>query len=94
MKPFDGLHIFERAGTILAVNHNEESEGSGTDKAKQRAIVGRLPAVTGGRPTAQRWSRRGKPRILNDWDGRATEVGVRVPGPHGFIQKVAQFFHL
>jgi len=94
MKPFDGLHIFERAGTILALNHSEESEGSVIDKAKPRVILGRLPAVTGGRPTAQRWRRRGKPRILNDRDGRATEVGVRGPGPRGFIQKVTQFFHL
>jgi hypothetical protein len=91
MKPFDGLHIFENTGTILAVNNYEESEDSGTDKAKRRVIVGRLDAVTGGRPTAQRWSKGGKPRILIDWDGRAAEVGVRKPGLRGFIRKVTRF---
>jgi hypothetical protein len=29
MKPFNQLHIFEKTGTILAVNNNEESKDSG-----------------------------------------------------------------
>jgi hypothetical protein len=46
MKPFSELRIFEMTGTILAVHHRKESEDSKTDKAKPRAIVGRLRAET------------------------------------------------
>jgi hypothetical protein len=46
MNPFGGLRISEMTGTILALNHRKESEDSKTDKAKPRAIVGRLCAET------------------------------------------------
>jgi hypothetical protein len=79
MKPFNGLHIFEKAGTILAVNNNEESEDSETDKAKPRVIVGRLPALTGGRSTVSKMEQAGKvtPACRN--------AAVRPAGWTGFL---------
>jgi len=46
-----------------------------TDKAKLREIGGRLPAEKWvGGPLFHRWSRRGKPRVLNFWDSRVAKV--------------------
>jgi hypothetical protein len=79
MKPFNRLQIVEGTGTILAVNNNEESEDIETDKAKPRVIVGRLPAVTGGRPTGPKMEQAGKvpPACRN--------AAVRPAGWTGFL---------
>jgi hypothetical protein len=68
-----------RTGTILAVDCNEESEDTETDKAKPRVIVGRLPAVTGGRPTVSKMEQAGKvtPACRN--------AAVRLAGWTGFL---------